>query len=264
MVVDSKTLKDNAITLLEKATRAKKILQKADGKRNYKEIAKLLKINEKTISPILSLAKDLGFAEKIKAGIYKKITSNMKYIPEVKNSQKNTDPLASKVKRKADKVNNDPKFVKSLPKCVSGGHDFLSLTTKMKDAYELLYLTENFLREIIRQVLSKYPDWWNKRVPPDVISNVQKEKDRAKYNDASKKDELEYTHLGDLNKIILDNKNWKEFQPFLNTKDKTKLSTKLTEAIPMRNAVGHCIPLRAGDDQRYAEMRFKDILSLFK
>lgn len=264
MVVDSKTFKGNAKTLLEKDSRAKKVLQKADGKRDYKKIADLLNVHEKIVSPILTLAKDLGFAEKIKAGVYKKITSNMKYIANIKPQQKSQDPLIKKVFRKTNKVKNSPTFIKFVPKCISGGNSFLSLTSKMKDSYELLYLTENFLREIIRQVLSEYPNWWNKRVPSAVITNVQKEIKRAKYDDASKKDELEYTHLGDLNQIIICKKNWKEFQPYLNVKDKTRFSAKFSDAIPMRNAIGHCIPLRAGDDQRYAEMRFKDILKMFK
>src|SRR3972149_3427156 len=73
----------------KKIYNAKEILQKADGKKNYQKIAEELKINTKITSPALSLAKDLGFAEKIKPGIYKKITKNMKYIPNKKKENKN-------------------------------------------------------------------------------------------------------------------------------------------------------------------------------
>jgi len=261
MVTDSKTLKENAQTLIEKDSRAKKILQKANGERHYKEISELLGVHEKTVSPILSLAKELGFAERIKAGVYKKITSHMKYIPTSKTKNKQETSLAKKVLKKTEKIKNTPKFIGNLPKSISGGNKFLSLINKMKDTYEILYLTENFLRELIRKVLGQYPNWWKQKVPSGVKTSVQNEMNKSKYNDAPKIDELEYTHLGDLNQIIL--KNWKDFEPFLKVKDKPQFSAKLVEAIPMRNAIGHCIPLRAGDDQNYAVMRFKDILKMF-
>ncbi|MBU0660688.1 hypothetical protein KKG22_00745 [Patescibacteria group bacterium] len=94
-------------------------------------------------------------------------------------------------------------------------------------------------------------------------TEVEKAKLNSKYDDATRKDNLEYTHIGQLKEIIIWGKNWDDFKPFLKSADKSNFEHELKKVIPSRNAIGHCIPLVA-DDYKDAEVRFKNILKLLK
>lgn len=257
MVTNSEQLEKNAHTLLKNFSDAKKILKKTDGKKNYQQIAEELSINEKIMSPALSLAKEMGFAEKIKPGIYKKITSRMKLIPKKKEKRKEVKSVDSIIKKFTKK-----KQIMNIPK-KSITFDYENKVNKMTLAYGWLFITENMLRDLIRDVLNKIPNWWENRIPDGVKTEVKKAKLNSKYDDATRKDNLEYTHIGQLKEIITWKKNWKDFEPFLKSKDKGNFEHELKKVIPSRNAIGHCIPLR-GDDYKRAEMRFEAILRLLK
>jgi|SRR3989344_3149699 len=257
MVLDSEQLTKNAQNLLEKFSEAKIILKVADGKKDYKQISRNLGINEKIVSPALSLAKDLGFADKIKPGVYKKITSNMKYIPnkkEKRKKSKSVDSIVKKFSKEKRKVNIPKKSIR---------FDYENKVNKMTVAYSWLFITENMLRDLIREVLGKTDNWWEDRIPNGVKSEVGKTIQNSKYDDAPKKDNLEYTHIGQLKEIIIWKKNWKDFEPFLKSKDRGNFEHELNKVIPQRNAIGHCIPL-TGDDYKYAEMRFSAVLQMLK
>lgn len=258
MVIDSDTLIKNAQTLIKKYPDAKIILKKADGIKNYRQISKDLGIHEKIVSPALSLSKELGFAEKIKPGVYKKITSNMKYISNKKNKSKKDKTIGKLIKKFS---NNKKKKQKSDIKVFR--FDYESKVEKMAEAYKWLFITENILRDLIRQVIEKGPDWWDKRIPDGIKKEVKKIMDKSRYDDASKKDNLEYTHIGQLKEIIVWKKNWNDFKSFLKNQNKSNFEHELNRLIPQRNAIGHCIPL-TGDDYKYAEMRFKAVLKLLK
>jgi len=194
MVLDSEKLEKNAQTLQKRFSNAKEILQKADGKKNYQKIAEELKINTKITSPALSLAKDLGFAEKIKPGIYKKITKNMKYIPNKKKENKNIS-VGEVVKRFSKKRSKKEKI--ETPYSLN----FKNKVDEMANAYKWLFITENTLRELIRKVFSLEKNWWDNRVPNDVKKKVEEAKIISSYDDAKRKDELDYTHLGQKKEI---------------------------------------------------------------
>ena len=258
MVLDSEKLGKNAVTLLKNYSNAKEILQKAKGDQNYIEIAKELEISPKITSPVLKLAKDLGFANKIKPGVYKKITSNMKYIPNRKKPMKRNKTIDGVVRR----------FSKHKDKKLElGGRnirfDYESKVEKMTLAYRWLFITENMLRDLIRGVIGTSEDWWEKRIPEGVKSDVKKTIQKSKYDDVKRKDDLEYAHLGQLKEIILWKKNWKDFESSLRNKDRSNFDHELTKVISPRNAIGHCIPL-SGDDYKYVEMRFQAILKLLR
>ena len=257
MVVNSETFEKNALTLLKKFPDAKRILQKADGKKDYQKIAEELNINSKTTSPTLSLAKDLGFAEKIKPGIYKKITSTMKYIPNRKQEIKgiSIENMVNKLsKRRIKKIQVDE---------IQYSFNFRSKVEKMAEAYKWLFVTENTLRELIRTVFASEKNWWENRVPDGVKQKVEEAKLSSPYDDAKRKDELDYTHLGQLKEIITSKKNWGLFLPHLKKRDISTFKVDTERIIPSRNAIGHCIPL-AGEDYKYTEMRFKTILKMLK
>lgn len=255
MVLNSEQLEKNAETLLKKFPDAKKILKKTDGKKNYQQIAKELDIHEKIVSPALSFAKEMGFAERIKPGVYKKNTSCMKLIPNQKEKRKegkSVDSIIKKFTKKKQSINIPKKSIK---------FDYENKVSKMTLAYSWLFITENMLRDLIRNVLSSFPNWWEDKIPKGVKTKVEEDKLKSKYDDATRKDNLEYTHIGQLKEIIT--YNWRTFEPFLNSRDKDNFEHELKKVIPSRNAIGHCIPL-TGDDYKDAEMRFKNILKLLK
>lgn len=258
MVLDSEQLEKNAQTLLKKFPEGKKILKKTDGKKNYQQIAKDLDTNEKIVSPALSLAKEMGFAERIKPGVYKKITSRMKLIPDKKEKRKeikSVDQIINKFTRKKRKI--------SIPK-KSIIFKYENKVDKMTLAYSWLFITENMLRDLIRKVFGEnVSSWWENKVPQGVKDEVNKNILKSKYDDATKKDSLEYTHIGQLKEIIIFENNWNAFKSCLNCQDKSTFEHDLNRLIPQRNGIGHCIPL-TGDDFKYAEMRFKAVLKLLK
>ncbi len=135
---------------------------------------------------------------------------------------------------------------------------------KMVHAYQDLYVVENVLRELIRKVLGqKDADWWKNYVPRGVQTDVIDTKNRAPYHAAIRNDELEYTHLGQLKEIIVYKKNWNDFVTYLHTRDKEHFRVTIENAIPSRNAIGHCIPLKT-DDLKVIDLRLKDILKMIK
>ncbi|MCK4553204.1 hypothetical protein KAT80_03295 [Candidatus Pacearchaeota archaeon] len=258
MVADAGKLGGNAQTLLKNFPDAKIILKKADGKKNYKQISKELNINEKIVSPTLSSAENLGFAEKIKPGVYKKIMANMRYVPNKKKVNEKASSVENIIKKNSKK---NKKKLNSTEKTYF--FNYQTKVEKMVLAYRWLFITENILRDLIRDVLKNVPNWWGDRIPEGIKQKVEASIQNSKYDDAPRKDNLEYTHLGQLKDIIIYKKNWKDFEAFLKSKDKSNFEHELNKVIPQRNAIGHCIPL-IGDDYKYAEMRFKAVLKLLK
>ncbi len=258
MVLNVEILENNGIRFLKLYSEAKKILKKADGKKNYKRIAKELKINEKIVSPILKQAKDLGFAERIKPGIYKKITSNLKYIPNKKREKVVDQDL---IKKKM--VGKDFSFKKEGHLETKNLQKFKDKSEKMARAYMWLYLTENALRSLIRNVLQKEDNWWEKRVNTAIKENVEESKLKEKYFSPKRDDNLEYTHLGQLKEIIVSRRNWSLFLPYLKEKEIKDFESSFKKVMPSRHAIAHCIPLKE-KDYKAVEIRFGDVLDMIK
>lgn len=180
----------------------------------------------------------------------------MKYIPNKKTGKKNIS-VEKLIKRFSKKRTKKEKI--KTPYSLN----FKNKVDNMANAYKWLFITENTLRELIRGVFSSEKNWWDNRVPDDVRKKVKEAKVNSPYDDAKRKDELDYTHLGQLNEIIRKKGNWDLFLPFLKKKDKDTFKVEIERVIPSRNSIGHCIAL-IGDDYKYAEMRFKAILNLIK
>ena len=134
---------------------------------------------------------------------------------------------------------------------------------KMANAYQALYAVENTLRELIRKVLNQKVDWWKNCIPSGIQVEVEDTIKKTPYHAVERNDELEYTHLGQLKEIIIYKENWNDFLPYLNEKDKNSFAATINKAIPSRNAIGHCIPLKL-KDLKVVDVRFEDILRMIK
>jgi DNA-binding Lrp family transcriptional regulator len=249
----------------EEYAKAKKgidVLRSADGKTHYKDIAQSAGIHPTTASSLLKKAERFGLAKKVKSGFYKKLPGVLGYMPSRKKAKNNSaktvsDILQKLAKRKAAKRQPIPSSGVSIPVKVEVNLD------KMANAYRDLYAVENTLRELIRAVLSPKADWWKNNVPGGIQAVVAGIIQTTPYDAAKRKDELEYAHLGQLKEIIISKKNWSDFLPFLNETNKNSFSAIVDKAIPSRNAIGHCIPLK-GKDLKVVDVRFEDILKMLK
>lgn len=266
MVVDNSAFKQGCEDFSRFHYKARDILGKADGKKSYTGISEEVDINKTTTNAILKEAERLELVIKIKPGIYKKKSGIMKHIPVLKKntSSKNKTTIAqliNKISKKKVKKKKNPSEEKDY------SASFEKKSNKMVDAYRQLYSTENILRELIRKVVISEQNndrWWRQRIPKGVRDAVSDTITKLPYDDAERIDNLEYTHLGQLAEIIINGQNWDDFVPFLKPKlSKQTFQETINRAIPARNAIGHCIPLK-GNDLRLSDMRFIDILKMLK
>jgi hypothetical protein len=256
MVIDSGLLRKNCEDFAKAHRKAKDVLKLANGKRHYKAIANDLGIPDTTVSGLLSKASKLGLAKKLENGCYKKESSIMGYMPTSSNIKEPIgvpiQSIASKIKKRKVHQTADAKL---LSKKVT------QTLPKMLKAYEFLYVVENSLRELIRDVLSNEENWWETCIPKGIQTDVQETINKTPYHAAERGDLLEYTHLGQLKEIIISKKNWNNFLPHLNEHNKQVFSVTIDRAISSRNAIGHCIPLKT-NDLKVVELRFNDILKM--
>lgn len=236
------------------------VLRNANGKNHYTEIAKIVGLHQTAVSSLLKKAEKWGLAKKIKVGIYKKNVGILGYMPirsKERSSLRTTPDLIKKI-TKGKRVKINEPFNRLVVPC-----GIFTDIDKMTDAYRRLYGVENLLRELIRKVLGTEDDWWKNRVPPDIQTKVKETMDDTPYHAAKRKDELEYAHLGQLKDIIIWKKNWNDFLTYLKERDKNAFIVTINRAIPARNAVGHCIPLRV-EDLRVVNVRFEDIFKMIQ
>ncbi|HEV7424677.1 MAG TPA: hypothetical protein VGO21_05855 [Candidatus Paceibacterota bacterium] len=255
---DIEILKKNCVEYANSHGKAVIVLKKADGKTQYSDIAKTIDIHSTTVSGLLKKAEKLGLVFKNRIGNYKKKSGVLGYMP--KQNKISPKKVVQDIFKKISKAK---KGRKQIPFQLIIPSNILVNLDKMSDAYRSLYAVENVLRSLIRKVFLLKNDWWKNNIPFDVQQIVGDEILKTTYHAASRKDELEYTHLGQLKKIIIWKKNWNDFLPFLNEKDKNSFSATIDKAIPSRNAVGHCIPLNTVD-LRVVDVRFQDILKMIK
>lgn len=120
------------------------------------------------------------------------------------------------------------------------------------EVFPLMYQLENSIRLLIERVLSKSgTDWWVKRVPPDVQSNVQRTMNKEKrypYRDKRGSHPLYYANFDDLKKIVIDANNKADFQTVI--MDIEWFKVKMDEVYMARNNLAHCVPLPKDDISR--------------
>jgi hypothetical protein len=131
--------------------------------------------------------------------------------------------------------------------------------SKMADTYLMIYIFENSVRNLIRNVLeTKYGKyWWDSHVSKPVKDTVEKRKEQENENRwHGKRGEhpIFYTDISELNSIIT--KNWDDFKDIIQ-KDHTWIKHKIEEIKTSRNVVAHNNPLEKDDIQRI-EVNFKD------
>jgi len=257
MVINSELLRVNCADYSKSHRDAVNVLKKANGKLSYKEIARNVGIAETTVSGLLSKAEKLGLAKKVKQGIYKKESGLSSFFPN-RITTKRVESV-SKLIKKASKKRQQKKNLDIF----SPSPRISSSIDKMSEAYSLLYATENTLRDVIRKVFKKEESWWDNRVNKSIRDKVQEAIEKQPYHAVKRADNLEYTHLGQLKEIIISKSNWELFAPYLKEKDRDAFKVTIDRAIPQRNAIGHCIPLKSSD-LKVVDVRFQDILKMIK
>ncbi|MCK4520953.1 MAG: hypothetical protein KAU20_00130 [Nanoarchaeota archaeon] len=251
-------VKENGKEFIADYPEGKNILRATDGKKNYEQIAKELELSKTYVSTVLNAAKKCHLANRITPGIFKKKSGVMSHIPEGKNKEKSVSSINKIIKRAKRK----PKITRLNDKPFSNRP--LINIEKMTLGYQNLFIVENTLRELIRKVFGKdVSNWWEEKVNDGIIKDVKEAIEKYPYHGYKREDELEYTHLGQLKEIITAKRNWNVFLPYLDEKDKASFSATIDKAIPSRNSIGHCIPLK-NEDLKYVEMRFQDILRMIK
>jgi hypothetical protein len=258
IAIDAELLRRNCLAYSKRHSRAIDVLRRANGKNSYKDIARDLRLHETTVSDCLTAAHGLGLAKK-DGRIYKRMPGILRYMPNSKviNVKNETiSEVVAKVRKKEIKL-LDSKYETVF------GVNFRKKAEKMAVAYLWLYITENALRELIRKVFEKEQGWWNKRVNKSIKEDVEDAKKRYPYHGAKRRDELEYTHLGQLKEIITAKNNWSMFLPFIEEGNKNSFQATIDKAIASRNSIAHCTSL-IEEDFKIVEIRFTDILKMIK
>jgi DNA-binding Lrp family transcriptional regulator len=254
---DAEKISSNCEIYVNSDSKAMDVLRKANGRRSYKEIAKIVGLHQTTTSSLLKKSLKLGLSTKNKEGFYHKKPGILGYMPKTKNKNNSSVSMEKRIEGISKRALKASKISNNLLDKYRVQH-----TDKMAEAYVWLYTTENTLRELIRRVLGDTDSWWNS-VNPDIKKKVKESLDNYPYDGANRKDELEYTHLGQLKEIIISKSNWDKFKIHLNEPSKDKFQLKIDNAISSRNSIGHCIPLNS-EDRNDVVVRFKDILKMIK
>lgn len=256
--IDADKITSNCETYLNSDSKAIDVLKNANGKNSYTEIARIVGLHSTTTSSLLKKSLKLGLSSKNNKGFYHKKPGILGYMPKRKSKKNSSQNVEKRIEGISKRALKTSKISKGLLDKYKVQH-----TDKMAEAYVWLYTTENTLRELIRKVLGQPSSWWNTSVNPDIKKKVSDAMKDYPYDGASRKDELEYTHIGQLKEIIISKSNWDKFKPHLNEQQKDKFQLKVDNAIPSRNSIGHCIPLNV-EDRSDIVVRFKDIIKMIK
>ena len=256
MIIDSEVLIKNCSTYSKLHSKAVDVLRQADGRTHYQKIAKLLSIPPTEASHLLKQAERLGLARKYKT-FYKKNSGILGYMPKMSHRKF----IGATISETVRQLGNKKRRIHGS--FISFGKSFQEKAYKMSNAYKLLYVTENILRELVRKVLGNEDNWWEKSVNKTIKNDVKDLMDNYRYDAEARRDELEFTHLGQIKEIIIAKSNWVKFLPHLNEKDKHKFNATVDKAIPSRNSIAHSTPLSSTGFKR-VEVRFRDILEMIK
>jgi DNA-binding Lrp family transcriptional regulator len=257
LTLNLEVIKYNCLEYAKLHRSAIDVLKRANGRDDYKKIADNLKLHPTTVSSLLKQAQKLGLANKL-GRLYKKLPGVLRYMPK---QSKNRETQQEKVSDLIPKL-KVPKHKSPLK--LSGFKikpELLSDAEKMAEPYKLLYITENVLRDLIRKNIAVEKDWWECRVNKDIRKEVSIAIATYPYDGANRKDELEYTHLGQLNEIILN--NWEKIKADLNERDRDSFKATVNKALPYRNSIAHSTNLTQ-KNVIVANIRFEDILKMIK
>ncbi len=255
---DVEVLKKNCEDYTHSDSKAIDVLRNANGKKDYKNIAKIVGIHPTRSSSLLKKSFKLGLSTKNKEGFYHKKPGILGFMPKGNKNKRQETNIEKKIWGVTKKALRASKVSSSFLSKYNVSH-----TDKMAEAYVWLYTTENVLRDLVRRVLGPVNQWWKSLVNVDIQKKVSQAIKDYPYTGATRKDELEYTHIGQLKEIIVSTINWPRFKNHLNEDNKSNFELKINNAIPSRNSIGHCIPLDT-DDRADVVVRFRDILKMIK
>jgi len=250
-MANAEELTSNLQALLSIHKKAIDVLNAAKKKDNN-EISKIVGISPNTISTILNRAKGYGYIDKDKNKWYKTKELrgyNLHKMAKVKfTSSLNPTKGFSK---KGEKTRNPLVPLK-----------YYNEATEMMESYRTIFCLENTLRDFVRSILNKEKDWMKTRIEKKVIEDIERAKNEPYYAHKKRKDDLEYATLGHLLKIMIFNKNWKDFLPKLKEKNKKKFIMTFEKVLPSRNSISHCVVLDKGD-RNLINSRVKEITFMF-
>lgn len=136
----------------------------------------------------------------------------------------------------------------------------ISESKKMSEYYSMLYILENTLRNLIREVYKNQADYWKQKVPGEVKTRVAEIISKEKYYEEGRVDELEYSHLDFLKQIVVH--NWKDFSDFIKEPEKSKFINEIEKFMSCRHAVAHTTFLKGLDAQR-CQYKVEEMLRMF-
>lgn len=154
-------------------------------------------------------------------------------------------------------VGTIPTFVQPI---IGAGH------RRSADAYPLLSVFENSIRELVRHVLiaAHGSDWWEQGVPRkvrDKAARFMKDDANDPWHEPRGDHGIYYIGLWDYSKIITDSKNWPLFEPILDRKE--YVTETLRGANVSRRVVAHMTGLDS-DDRDHLVISAKKWLKLLK
>lgn len=135
----------------------------------------------------------------------------------------------------------------------------ISDAREMSKYYSLLYVLENALRNLIREVYKDDTNYFNKRVPEKLKEAILAIKSREKYYQEERDDELEYAHLDFLKQIITS--NWADFSKVIKEGDKNKFIHEIEKFVPERHSIAHTTRLKGIDESR-VKYKVEEILKM--
>ena len=151
-------------------------------------------------------------------------------------------PKVVKVEVKGVSAGTMPSFMSSYG---GGNHE------RSRSGYQLVYLFENSVREVIMRVLKKEHgnrDWWDKGVDPKIIKTAKKRKADDKldpWHEPRGTHLIYYIDLYHYTKIITSDQNWKLFEPIFTRKG--FVEETLHQVNVSRRVVAHMNGLKKAD-----------------
>lgn len=110
----------------------------------------------------------------------------------------------------------------------------------MSRYYEIFYLLENDIRRLIVETMEAAhgAKWWDSHVPPGVLEEVRKNREREAQAAVSvrSEDDIDYTTFGQLGDII--RANWSDFAGMLS--NPSAVSRVMTALNMLRGTIAHC------------------------
>lgn len=128
---------------------------------------------------------------------------------------------------------------------------------QMSRYYEIFYLLENDIRRLIVETMEAADgqNWWDSHVPPGVLEEVRKNREREAQAAVSvrSEDDIDYTTFGQLGDII--RANWSDFAGMLS--NQSAVSRVMSALNMLRGTIAHC-GLLAEDEVDRLKLAIRD------